>query len=96
MRKYETMVILNMNLEEESRKELLEMLLNVLKNNGAVVTDVNEWGIRDFAYEIEKQRKGYYVLINFETDDPKVNAEFDRVCNINENVVRQLVIALDK
>ncbi len=96
MRKYETMIILNYNLDEENRKALLEMLLNVLKNNGGQVTTVNEWGVKDFAYEIEKQTKGYYVVINFETDNGKLQAEFERICNINENVVRQLVLALDK
>ena len=96
MRKYETMIILNYNLDEENRKALLEMLLNVLKDNGALVSSVNEWGVKDFAYEIEKQTKGYYVIINFETDNGKLQAEFERICNINENVVRQLVLALDK
>jgi small subunit ribosomal protein S6 len=96
MKKYETMVILNYNLDEESRKGLLEMLLNVLKDNGAQIDSVNEWGVKDFAYEIEKQTKGYYVVIQFSADNAKLNAEFERICNINENVVRQLVLALDK
>lgn len=96
MRKYEAMVILNYTLDEESRKNLLETLLNVLKDNGGVISNVNEWGVKDFAYEIEKQTKGYYVVIQFETNNNKLNVEFDRVCNINENVVRQLVLALDK
>lgn len=96
MRKYEAMVILNYTLDEESRKNLLETLLNVLKDNGGVISNVNEWGVKDFAYEIEKQTKGYYVVIQFETANNKLNVEFDRVCNINENVVRQLVLALDK
>lgn len=96
MRKYETMIILNAALDEENRKNLLDMLLNVLKDNGAQISKVNEWGVKDFMYEIEKQTKGYYVVVNFETDNAKINAEFDRVCNINENVVRQLVLALDK
>ncbi len=96
MKKYEAMVILNYNLDEESRKALLETLLNVLKDNSGKVSNVNEWGVKDFAYEIEKQTKGYYVVINFETDNSNLKAEFERICNINENVVRQLVLALDK
>ena len=96
MKKYEAMVILNYSLDEENRKNLLDMLVDVLKDNGAQVSSVNEWGVRDFAYEIDKQTNGYYVLIHFETDNAKLNVEFDRVCNINENVVRQLVLALDK
>ena len=95
MKKYETMFILNINLDEEARKATLESLLNTLKENGANITDVNEWGVRDFAYEINKQTKGYYVVVNFETENSKLNAEFTRICNINENVVRNIVIALD-
>lgn len=95
MKKYETMFILNVNLDEEARKNLLESLLTTLKDNGANILDVNEWGVRDFAYEINKQTKGYYVVVNFETENSNLNAEFTRVCNINENVVRNIVIALD-
>ena len=95
MKKYETMFILNINLDEEARKSTLESLLNTLKENGANITDVNEWGVRDFAYEINKQTKGYYVVVNFETENSNLNAEFTRICNINENVVRNIVIALD-
>ena len=95
MKKYETMFILNINLDEEARKAILESLLDTLKTNGANITDVNEWGVRDFAYEINKQTKGYYVVVNFETENSNLNAEFTRICNINENVVRNIVIALD-
>ena len=95
MKKYETMFVLNVNLDEEARKNLLESLLTTLKDNGANILDVNEWGVRDFAYEINKQTKGYYVVVNFETENSNLNAEFTRVCNINENVVRNIVIALD-
>ena len=93
MKKYETMVILNNNLDEETRKGLLESLLNILKTNGATVTNVNEWGTREFAYEIEKETRGYYVVVDFETDNSACNAEFTRLCEINANVIRQIVIA---
>lgn len=95
MKKYETMFILNINLDEDARKAVLDSLLATLKDNGANITDVNEWGVRDFAYEINKQTKGYYVVVNYETENSNLNAEFTRICNINENVVRQIVVALD-
>ncbi len=93
MQKYETMVILSNNLEEEARKALLESLLDILKSNGATVSNVNEWGTREFAYEIDKETRGYYVVVDFETDNSSVNAEFVRLCEINPNVIRQIVIA---
>lgn len=94
MRKYETMIILNVELPEEERKNLVQNLSNVLKTNGAEKIEVNEWGKREFAYEIEKQKYGYYYVLNFEADNENINREFARICGINQNVVRQLTIAL--
>ncbi len=94
MRKYETMIILNNDLGEENRKALLENLLDVLKKNGAEKIEVNEWGSREFAYEINKQTRGYYVVVNFEADNSNLNKEFARICGINQNVVRHMTIAL--
>jgi small subunit ribosomal protein S6 len=94
MKKYETMLILNVNLEEAARKANLQQLLDVLTNNGAVNLTVNEWGTRELAYEIEKQKRGYYVLINYEANNSGLVKEFNRICGINENVVRHLTINL--
>ncbi|MCK9199159.1 MAG: 30S ribosomal protein S6 [Bacilli bacterium] len=94
MKKYETMIILNVNLEEEARKAALEGLLDVLKTNGAEKIEVNEWGSREFAYEIEKQTRGYYVVLTYETNNMLLNKEFGRICGINQNVVRHITIAL--
>lgn len=94
MKKYETMIILNVNLEEEARKAALEGLLDVLKTNGAEKIEVNEWGSREFAYEIEKQTRGYYVVLTYETNNMLLNKEFERICGINQNVVRHITIAL--
>jgi small subunit ribosomal protein S6 len=94
MKKYETMLILNADQEEAARKANLQMLLDVLTNNGATSLTVNEWGNRELAYEINKQKRGYYVLINYEANNPGLIKEFNRICGINENVVRYLTINL--
>ncbi len=94
MKRYETMIILNNDLDEEARKSNLESLLNTLKENGASKVEVNEWGSREFAYEINNQTRGYYVIINFEAENPGLNKEFARICGINQNVVRHMTIAL--
>ncbi|MFA6739711.1 MAG: 30S ribosomal protein S6 [Bacilli bacterium] len=96
MKRYETMIILNANLEEEARKQALAGLLEVLTSNGAVLGTINEWGIKEFSYEINDEKRGYYVVVNFEAENPDLNKEFDRVCRINPNVVRHLVIRLDQ
>ena len=94
MKKYETMFILNNNLEEEARKSLIENLVNILKTNGGNVTKVDEWGSRELAYEINFEKRGYYVVVNYETDNNQLNAEFERLCDINANVIRHIIVAL--
>ncbi|MGI6378102.1 30S ribosomal protein S6 [bacterium] len=96
MQKYETMFILNNNLDEETRKAQIENLLNILKTNGAMITNVDEWGSRELAYEINKETRGYYVVVNYETENNKLNAEFERLCDINVNVIRHIIVALEQ
>ena len=68
MKKYETMFILDATLEEAERKELVETLVGVLKSNGGIINDINEWGTRELAYEIDKHTRGYYVVVTFQTE----------------------------
>lgn len=95
MKKYEIMYILNVSLDEESRKETIADLHKILTDNGATVTQVNEWGDRELAYEINKESKGYYVVVNLETEDSKAINEFDRLSKINKKVLRHMIIKLD-
>ena len=64
MKKYEIMFILSAELDEASRNAEIESLKNVLVSNGANVLEVNEWGVRELAYEIKFQKKGYYFEIS--------------------------------
>ena len=90
MKKYEIMYILKTNLEDAQRKEVIEKLHSLLTNEGAKVTNVNEWGLRDLAYPIKKETKGYYVVIKVECE-PNATKEFDRKTKINNNVLRYLI-----
>lgn len=97
MRKYEIMYILNANLDEEARNQLMEKLHGFLTANGDKIVEVNEkdWGLRDLAYEINFQSKGYYVVLTIEAENDKGVKEFERNCRIDtENVLRQLTVAL--
>ncbi len=91
MQKYEIMYILKANLEEEARKELIAKLHAILTEHGAVIRDVKEWGLKDLAYPIKDEIKGYYVVIKI-TSEPQATAEFDRLTKINANVLRHLVV----
>ena len=90
MRKYEVMYIINEAVEPEKRGELIETLAKIITDNGGSVEKTDEWGMRDFAYEIDDMHKGYYVIVTFEADNDCVN-EFDRLIKINANVVRHLI-----
>jgi len=94
MRKYEIMYILNSSMEEAARQELMETLHNIIINDGGNVDKVDDWGMKEFAYRIEDMTKGYYTVINV-TAEPDAVKEFDRICRINANVVRTMIVNLD-
>ena len=73
----------------ESEKAEIEKLHGILTSNGAKLGEVKEWGLRAFAYPINKQVKGYYVVLKLTADDAALN-EFSRLAKINPNVVRHL------
>lgn len=94
MTKYEIMYILDSTLDEETRKLEIEKLHGILTENDAKLTNVSEWGNRELAYEINKQKRGYYVVVTVETENPEVVSEFTRLIKINKNVLRYIVIKL--
>ena len=94
MRKYEVMYILNAELGDEERNALIEKLHAIITADQGKILDVNEWGVREFAYPINHMTKGYYVVAKFETDTPAIN-EFDRIFKIEPGAIRHLVVNLE-
>ena len=94
MGKYEIMYILSAELDEAARKAEIEKLHGILTNDGIEVKNVNEWGVRDFAYPIKKQTKGYYVVIKVAGEGEGLK-EFDRLARLDNAVIRFL-ITVDK
>ncbi len=90
MKKYEIMYILRSTLEENDRKAEVEKLAKLLTSNGAKVSKTDEWGLKDLAYEIKKEKKGYYVVLKVEVE-PAALKEFDRLTKIDNNVLRYLI-----
>ena len=90
MRKYETIFILKPNLEEGRRVEMVEKFKAIISGAGEV-KETNEMGIKKLAYEIEKFKEGYYVLINF-VAKPDLPKELERVFRITDDVIRYIVI----
>jgi len=92
-RKYEAVYILNPALGEEAITAATEKI-QALVESSATIDKVDVWGRRRLAYEINDQKEGYYVLINFsaEAEFPK---ELERVLKITDGVLRYLVVRTD-
>lgn len=80
---------------KKKEKKTIEDLHKILTDNGANITQVNEWGIRELAYEIKNQQKGYYVVTNLESESAVCINEFNRLAKINANVLRHMIIKLN-
>ncbi|WP_026530248.1 30S ribosomal protein S6 [Haematomicrobium sanguinis] len=91
MRAYELMVIIDPEVEEKTVEPTLEKFLNVVRNNGGTVDNVDIWGRRHLAYEIQKKSEGIYAVVNF-TATPETAAELDRQLSLNETIMRTKII----
>lgn len=96
MRKYEIMFIVKSDTTDEERKEIVSNLENAFTKNKATITLSKELGQKELAYEIKKCKSGFYYLYNIESNDDAAVKEFKRLAKIEENVIRDLVINLDK
>ena len=90
MNKYEMVLILKADLEEEDRKQVLERLQDAIRQNGEV-GEIDDWGTRKLAYEINYNKDGYYYVMNYEAD-PSVVAEVERRARILDQVLRYLTV----
>lgn len=88
--KYEAIIVFSLKKEEEEIKALTAKFADLIKENGTL-TNIDEWGKRKLAYEINYESEGYYVLYNFESK-PDFPAEFERVINITDGVLRSAVM----
>jgi len=91
LREYEAMYIVKPNYDEEQYAQFVEKYNALIQNNGGEIIKVEPWGKRRLAYEIDKLREGYYVLVRFnaEADLP---AELERNFKIADEIMRYLVV----
>jgi small subunit ribosomal protein S6 len=93
LREYEVMLILPAEADEQVVSTAVDRIAKVITTDGGEVGTIDRWGRRRFAFEIDHQNEGYYVVANF-TADPAVQPELDRVLNLADEVIRHKVIAL--
>ena len=91
MSKYELAVVVSAKLEDEARAEVIEKVKELITRFGGNVTDVDEWGKRRFAYEIQKMTEGYYYFVHFEAETT-VPGEVEQRIRIMDNVLRYLCV----
>ena len=90
MNKYESVIIVNPNLEEESVKNLIKKFSDLINTDGTVAS-VEEMGKRKLAYEIKKQKEGFYIVFKFEAN-PEPISELERNYRITDEVMKFIVI----
>lgn len=95
MSKYELAVVVSAKLEDEARTEVVEKVKALVERFGGNITDVDEWGKRKLAYEIQKMKEAYYYFIQFDAETT-VPAEIESRIRIMENVVRYLCVKRDE
>ncbi|MBE6901444.1 MAG: 30S ribosomal protein S6 [Oscillospiraceae bacterium] len=88
--KYEAIIVFSLKKDEEQIKALTAKFADLIKENGTL-GEIDEWGKRKLAYEINYESEGYYVLYNFESK-PDFPAELERVINITDGVLRSIVV----
>lgn len=91
--KYELMFVVNVA-DEEKIKAAVQLVQDVIKKIGGTVDKVDEWGKRALAYEVKKQREGYYVVVDFQADPAQIS-ELDRVIKIHEEIIRHIIVKLE-
>ena len=91
MNKYELAVVVSAKLEDEERAAVIEKVKNYITRFNGTVSNVDEWGKKRLAYEIQKMREAYYYFIQFEGDSECPN-EVERHVRIMESVIRYLCV----
>ncbi|MDR2513647.1 MAG: 30S ribosomal protein S6 [Christensenellaceae bacterium] len=95
MNKYEVLYVIDPNVEDEPRKELIERFAGIVTTNGGMVDKTDEWGKRRLAYPIDFKNEGYYVLTHISAA-PEFPRELERNFQINDLVMRYLVTRIEE
>ena len=94
MTKYESMLIARQDLGQAQVNDIVANLSEVIKKEGGEVVNVDNWGLKNLAYRIKKNRKGHYVLMNISAPASAV-AEYERVMRVNEDIIRYMTVRVE-
>lgn len=91
MDKYEILYIIRGAVEDELKEKTVQKFETLVGTLGGTVDELDKWGMRKFAYEIDHQTEGYYVLMNI-TCSKETQIEIDRQMRNDENIIRQMIL----
>lgn len=94
MANYESVLIARQDLGASQINTLVSELSEVIKKEGGEVVKVDNWGLKNLAYRIKKNRKGYYVLLNI-VAPAKAVAEYERLVRLNEDIIRYMTVKVE-
>jgi len=86
-RRYETVVLIHPDAGEQGAKEVEERIKKLIEDQGGTVSQVQDWGVRELAYLISKQRRAFYALFEYRTT-PKTLLEIERNLKLMDRVLR--------
>ncbi len=92
---YESVLIARQDLGASQVSSLVSDLSETLKANGGEVVRVDNWGLKNLAYRIKKNRKGHYVVLNISAPAAAI-AEYERIMRFNEDVIRYMTVKVDE
>lgn len=92
---YENVFIVRQDLSPSQAEALEKSFEQLIEQNGGKVTSTEYWGLRTLAYPIKKNKKGHYILLNIDAP-ASVISELERHMNLNEDILRNLTIKLEK
>ena len=90
--KYEVTYIIKPDVDEESKKALVENYDKVIADNGGTMVESKDWGKRRFAYEIAGYTEGVYHIVNIKAENADAINEFDRLAKINDGILRHMIV----
>ena len=96
MSKYEIALVVSAMLEEEDRTAVVDRVKDMVQRFGGTVTDVDDWGKKTLAYEIQKMKEAFYYFIHFESDNADCPNELEKQLRIMDGVIRYLVVREDE
>ncbi|WP_027183445.1 30S ribosomal protein S6 [Desulfovibrio inopinatus] len=94
MRKYELLLLFSPELTAENRQEITENLTNVLAREQGSMLELDDWGMRDLAYPVQKKMRGHYTRYEFAAPATAI-AELERIIRITDGIMKFITVKLE-